>query len=72
MKIHPKLGSRFARAIYDERIRRGWTQKQMADFLGMAPSLIHYYEGEDRTPRLETVDMIAAKLGMRSGIEMLK
>lgn len=49
------------------RIKKGMTQKQVADACGMADSAIRKYESGAVTPKYETLQRIAAALGVSVG-----
>jgi len=53
----------FDQMIKHERIKRGMTQKQLAEKCGMADSAIRKYESGKVTPTFKTLDRIAQGLG---------
>ena len=50
--------------IRHTRKEKGMTQKQVAEICGMADSAIRKYESGSQTPKLRTIQRIAAALGV--------
>lgn len=46
------------------RINKGMTQKQLADALGIGQSLVARWETGGRVPKMQTLQRIAAALGV--------
>lgn len=46
------------------RIAKGWTQRQLADALGVGQSIIARWETGGRTPKMQTLQRIADALGV--------
>jgi len=53
-------------AILLVRLQRGWTQKEVADVVGMAPSTISGYEHGHRPVSRRTAERIAGAMGVIS------
>jgi transcriptional regulator with XRE-family HTH domain len=78
-----RIGDRFREHLRDERVRRGWSQAELAKMLsdkgidGVYPTTIAKIEAGDRAARLDEVTTIAdmfevsvdALLGRKTGIE---
>lgn len=43
----------FSTRLREERITHGYTQKQLADYLGTTPNAITMYEADKREPSLD-------------------
>jgi transcriptional regulator with XRE-family HTH domain len=52
-------------SIHQRRIELGWTQKQLADKVGLHQESIARIENGGTVPRLDTVFKLAQALGMR-------
>jgi transcriptional regulator with XRE-family HTH domain len=53
-----------ARAVIDARVSRGWTQQQLANAASTRQSRISELESARENPTLETVERVAAALGL--------
>lgn len=56
--------SRFGEIIKDARVKSGLTNKQFAAMFKIPYVTIWRYENGERTPTLETAEMILRKLGL--------
>lgn len=72
MKIHKKLAERFAANLAAEQERRKLTDEGLAKILGVSRVYVGYLTSAQRTPSLEMVETIAAKLGKSNAIDMLR
>ena len=58
--------------IRHTRKEKGMTQKQVAEICGMADSAIRKYESGSQTPKLRTIQRIAAALGVEWTVSVHK
>jgi len=54
-----------AKRIKEERLKKKWTQKQVAEMLGVEVGTFSGYEREYRTPETETLEKLANIYGVR-------
>lgn len=67
--LRKELGMR----LRNLRKRAGLKRKEAAELLGKAESMISYYEGGDRFPPVEYIDLLAEKLNLkREEVDELK
>lgn len=59
-----KLQAQVCSAITRERVRRGMTQKQFAEFLGVSQGMVSRWEAGNYNFTLEKIGAIAAKLDL--------
>lgn len=45
--------------LQEQRLKKGKTQQEMADFLGLKPRVYQYYENGGRKPTLENLIILA-------------
>lgn len=50
--------------LKDIRLEKGLTQRQIADYIGCAPSVYSRYETGDREPSIDTLIQLSRCLGM--------
>lgn len=55
---------RFGRAVKVERVRRDWTQQELADRAGLARNYISKIERGDASPSISTVQLLANAFSM--------
>ena len=55
----------FTRAIIDQRIKHGMTQKQLAEKIGTKQSAISRFESRDSNPRFSFAKRLAAGVGLK-------
>lgn len=55
----PYKNKALARRIKQERLKKGWTQKQVADMLGVEVGTFSGYERSYRTPETKTLEKLA-------------
>jgi transcriptional regulator with XRE-family HTH domain len=53
--------------VHDDRVRRGWTLRDLADRAGVSPAVVHALE-TGHTVSLETIARITTALGMRPSL----
>lgn len=51
--------------IRTERVRRGWTQTDLAKEVGVCRATVQNWEGGKVYPKVATAKKLAAKLGLR-------
>lgn len=54
-----------AKRIKEERLKKGWTQKQLAEMLGVEVGTFSGYERAYRTPETKTLEKLADLLGVK-------
>lgn len=52
----------FGELLREARKNKGWTQKRLADEMGVTVALISHYENGYRTPKPETLEKFSAAL----------
>jgi transcriptional regulator with XRE-family HTH domain len=62
-----RMGFEAGRHVHDERIRRAWTLRDLADRAGVSPAVVHDLEA-GRTVSLETIARVATALGGRPSL----
>lgn len=55
--------------VREERIRRGWTQQQLADLAGVGLNFVYQLEKEKPTVRLDTTNQVLKALGFEVGVQ---
>lgn len=60
-------GRLLAKRLRSERERAGLSREQLAEAVDLAPSYLAYLENSLRTPSLETLIKLAARLGVSAG-----
>jgi transcriptional regulator with XRE-family HTH domain len=63
-----KIAMRVGQRVRQLRTASGFTQAQLAERAGMATQAVSRIERGERSPTLETVDRLAAALGVRLGV----
>jgi transcriptional regulator with XRE-family HTH domain len=61
--------SQIVNAIYQRRIELGWTQKELADKVGLHQESVARIENGGSIPRLDTVFRLALALGMQLSLQ---
>lgn len=51
--------------IYEARMRKGLSDKQLADLCGLSKSTINNYENWRTSPSMDNIEKIARALGVR-------
>ncbi len=54
-----------AKRIKEERLKKNWTQEQVADMLGVEAATFSGYEREYRTPETKTLEKLADIYGVK-------
>lgn len=62
--LTPYRNKALARRIKEERLKKGWTQKQIAEMLGVEVGTFSGYEREYRTPETKTLERLADLYGV--------
>lgn len=57
----------FGRALMLLRTRRGWTQRDLARHTGIGRGLVSQYEGEQVSPKIQTLDRLLNALEASAG-----
>jgi transcriptional regulator with XRE-family HTH domain len=60
----PKLGRGLGAAVREARLRRGWSQEELAEIAGLDRTYISGLERGARNPALTTIERVAESLAI--------
>ncbi|MBQ9010769.1 MAG: helix-turn-helix domain-containing protein [Clostridia bacterium] len=58
--------------IVNFRVEKGWSQQELADYLGVSQSMISKYESGDYNFSIESLNRISSKIGLKTEIRLVK